>query len=683
MTGNKTGMQIAMAALLLAALGLCGYVAYAAHILIGVAALAATAAGFAGAWLLQRAPKLMVLEHMRALARAIEGKGAMPRLKGLPELEQPAGLLHAHLQKLEERVDTLQTALEAVPIPLVVCDEHGAVQVSSRSAMGLHGGAVTHMTDLLPQDVARELLDKRRCEAREITRRIGGEEREAALYALPAGLGVALQIVLDAGVGKKAWQEREQGFLSAARRVNDLAQQLASASELMSSSADEQAKGANRQKEQTNAAARSIEQMSQSVLEVASNAATSSDAAREAREAADQGADLVRKVVHDIDAVAQSASELSGVLSNLDAQSGEIGRIIGVINDIADQTNLLALNAAIEAARAGDAGRGFAVVADEVRKLAEKTMTATKEVENSIRTIQNFSKNAVDSMERTARHVTQSTELVNQAGHALESIMRHIGGMVDNVEHIASSTEQQSTAAEEVSQLIEEIADIAKDADEGASQQAYATRELASLSQELLTLSQHLSGHGDAAPGAPVAQNAMKGVLPKLMQEYVQQKYGDKVYKAMQTAMGNPVFLASSSYPDDVIGKMAEHVARAAGANKRKVLYDLGFYTPGAFHRIYPAYFKNMHSYKAFVLAMNDVHHRVTKDMPGARPPKFTYEDKGDVLFVNYRSQRRLFDYFEGVLQGAAAYFKEKADITMKPLGDDTARAEIRFRNKR
>ena len=62
-----------------------------------------------------------------------------------------------------------------------------------------------------------------------------------------------------------------------------------------------------------------------------------------------------------------------------------IGRIMNVISDIADQTNLLALNAAIEAARAGDAGRGFAVVADEVRKLAEKTMTATKEVGDAIR----------------------------------------------------------------------------------------------------------------------------------------------------------------------------------------------------------------------------------------------------------------------------------------------------------
>src|SRR5260370_42634924 len=97
--------------------------------------------------------------------------------------------------------------------------------------------------------------------------------------------------------------------------------------------------------------------------------------------------------------MAASVSAAAKKVEELGKSSDQIGRIIGVIDDIADQTNLLARNAAIEAARAGEQGRGFAVVADEVRKLAERTTTATKEIAQMIKNIQNETKVAVLAME--------------------------------------------------------------------------------------------------------------------------------------------------------------------------------------------------------------------------------------------------------------------------------------------
>jgi len=75
--------------------------------------------------------------------------------------------------------------------------------------------------------------------------------------------------------------------------------------------------------------------------------------------------------------VTELAQDINGPVRD----SEEIQKISLAIRGIADQTNLLALNPAIEAARAGEQGRGFAVVADEVRKLAEKTASATREIE--------------------------------------------------------------------------------------------------------------------------------------------------------------------------------------------------------------------------------------------------------------------------------------------------------------
>ena len=145
----------------------------------------------------------------------------------------------------------------------------------------------------------------------------------------------------------------------------------------------------------------------------------------------------------------------------------------------------------------------------------------------------------------------------------------------------------------------------------------------------------------------------MKGVLLKLTQDYVLQEFGKEQFASMQENMGNPVFLPTESYPDEVLTQMAELVVQDSGKSTREFFIGLGKYTVVRFHEMYPVHFKK-ESLKEFYLRMNDVHAQLTKAQPGIKPPRFTYEDKGDDLFVNYRSTRGLFDYFEGILLGAA-----------------------------
>ncbi len=479
---------------------------------------------------------------------------------------------------------------------------------------------------------------------------------------------------------EKEIREQRENMFQAGEQLSGLAEHVASATELLSAAADDQAQGAQKQKNQTSSVATAMDEMTATVLEVAGNANATNEAAGQADESANAGGEMVRHAVSAINEASQSVEQLGSEIEQLNGQAEEIGRVIGVISDIADQTNLLALNAAIEAARAGDAGRGFAVVADEVRKLAGKTVLATKEVEEAIGTIQHGSRGAMNFMRRTEEQVKAATDLSNQAGEALNAIVESIDDVVGRVSQIAATAEEQSTAAEEINNRVDEIAVIARDADEAAAQVAGATRDLAGLAQELLDVSKDFRDGGGESR-LRESHGEMKGVLLKLTQEFVGSKYGDDIYAGMQEELGHPVFLLTDSYPDQVLMQMAEWVAAQIGVSVRDFFLALGRFTVGKFHEMYPGYFKD-ESLKEFYLRMNDVHAQLTKEQPGIRPPRFTYEDKGDDLFINYHSTRGLFDYFEGILLGAAKFKGERVTIEIKPFDESSARAEIVFHGK-
>lgn len=589
-------------------------------------------------------------------------------------------------------------AFKGLGDPAVLCDENGRILLTTKSMLDF---VKKPQTQAIGFSLSQLLFNRDGASQAEAAIKGGKGVEENVELALWDGrqvlakitanpvfdrddtiVGVSLSLVdLSEQVTYEQEVEEQKGRMQAAgQQVSDLAEHVAGATELLSASADDQAQGAQKQRSQTTSVATAMEEMTATVIEVAQNATATSEAADQAQNSASEGVDMVAKAVGAINEVSESAEQLEREVGELDSQAEEIGRIISVINDIADQTNLLALNAAIEAARAGEAGRGFAVVADEVRKLAEKTVAATKEVEEAIGTIQNRSRNATDSMRKTAVQVGESTDLSNQAGEALQRIMESIKDMVGRVAQIATAAEQQSASAEEINRSIEDIAVIAGDADEAAGQAASATRDLAGLAQDLLNVSRSFRD-GDGEVKLRESEGNMKGILPKLAQEFVKKSCGGNAYEAMQEEMGHPTFLPTDSYPDQVLMQMAEFAAASAGTSVREFFLELGKFTVGRFNDMYPGYFKN-ESLKEFYLRMNDVHAQLTKDEPGINPPNFTYEDKGDDLFMNYRSKRGLFDYFEGILLGAADFKGEKVTISVKPFDEETARAEIVFHGK-
>jgi methyl-accepting chemotaxis protein len=226
-------------------------------------------------------------------------------------------------------------------------------------------------------------------------------------------------------------------------------------------------------------------EMNATVLEVAKNASLAAHTAELAKSKAEDGSQIVRKVVEGIENVLHQAQEMKDDMGNLGLQAQGIGNIMNVISDIADQTNLLALNAAIEAARAGDAGRGFAVVADEVRKLAEKTMTATKEVGDAIQGIQDSAKKNIANVERSGKTIEHTTNLAVKSGEALLAIVTLVESASDQVRSIATASEQQSATSEEINRSIEDVSRISSETSDAMGRSSSAVSALANQAHVL------------------------------------------------------------------------------------------------------------------------------------------------------------------------------------------------------
>ncbi|GFM36245.1 methyl-accepting chemotaxis protein [Desulfovibrio psychrotolerans] len=269
-----------------------------------------------------------------------------------------------------------------------------------------------------------------------------------------------------------------QTMRDVAGKAEEISRHLAASTAELSDQASQINTGAERQRRQTEEVATAMEEMNATVLEVAQNASGAAEGAEKARQFAEEG---VQRMVNVVAATSEAQDKAIAMKSSLDLlgeRAQSIGAIMGVITDIADQTNLLALNAAIEAARAGEAGRGFAVVADEVRKLAEKTMTATGEVQAAIRGIQDGTRVNIGAMDEASRAISTSTELTHAASESLQTIMQIVSDTADRVRSIATAAEEQSAASEEVTRSTEEIRAITADTSESIT---HTTKEISTL----------------------------------------------------------------------------------------------------------------------------------------------------------------------------------------------------------
>lgn len=113
-------------------------------------------------------------------------------------------------------------------------------------------------------------------------------------------------------------------------------------------------------------------------------------------------------------------------MENMRTFTSEVEEMMQLINDTSDQINLLSLNARIEAAHAGEHGQGFAVVAQEIKNLSEQTRSSVDRMLQAMDKRINGVILGLQKIDDTQHSLEKLTDKLENAHHALESMVIHI-----------------------------------------------------------------------------------------------------------------------------------------------------------------------------------------------------------------------------------------------------------------
>lgn len=293
--------------------------------------------------------------------------------------------------------------------------------------------------------------------------------------------------------------------------VNDSTQQVASAAEELSASAEQSTKasehvtitiqelasGSDVQVQNVDKSSVVMNDIMEHTKSIFDNTEKITNDVLHASKMSQDGNQAIEQVNKQMDSIYNNVTSLSQAVKSLDERTSEIGQISNVISGISAQTNLLALNAAIEAARAGEHGKGFAVVADEVRKLAEESNKSTEQISNLISLIQKDAENTLNTMNKASEEVNSGIKVVNTAGSSFQKIDIAVNNVVSQIEDISKAVKDLTAGTEHVTSSINEVSEVAKESASITQNISAATEEQLASMEEISASSQSLATLAD------------------------------------------------------------------------------------------------------------------------------------------------------------------------------------------
>jgi len=177
----------------------------------------------------------------------------------------------------------------------------------------------------------------------------------------------------------------------------------------------------------------------------------------------------------------------------------------------------------------------------------------------------------------------------------------------------------------------------------------------------------------------------VKGIIFNLVEDVVCDAHGDQVWDQLLTDAGlEGGYTSMGDYPDEELHALVGAASQALGVPADEVVRTLGHGAVLGLSELYPQFFTPHRHTIDFVVTLNDViHPEVRKIHRRADPPEFVFTRVGDdELLVEYQSRRGLCALADGMLGGAAVYYREQATVTHEQCthrGDPVCVMRCRF----
>ena len=280
-------------------------------------------------------------------------------------------------------------------------------------------------------------------------------------------------------------------------RLEKMSIQTSVASDDVARSMTEMANGATAQANETQNVSEAIsrigdgiEQTSDAVQSLISNADQMKRAGKAGVESVEDLESISEKVKSQIAVIYEQTNT-----TNESAQ--QIHKATELISSIASETNLLALNASIEAARAGESGRGFAVVAEQIKSLAEQSSQSAKTIEGIIKNLLAESEQAVKTMNTVDAIIGIQSDKVGTTKAVFDKVNEGLIVTIEGVENIAANTTVLDEARKQVMESVENLSAFAEENAASTEETAASAEELAASIAETNIAAEELSRAAD------------------------------------------------------------------------------------------------------------------------------------------------------------------------------------------